>query len=144
MQTTRRNVCRTAFGLGAFALLALLPRPATAHPVWRPATPRWRRARPRFRIRRRVHLRRVLGRSLWVVPVGLAAGWELLHEERLVLVRETRVLVHDGQPRELATVADADGRLHEVEILREDTPQNRLELTGSALTDEELALDARP
>lgn len=119
MQNSRRTACRAALGLAA---LALLPLTAAAHPVWRPNAPRWRRARPLHLTRRWVHVRWVRGRPVWVVPVGIAAGWELVHDDRLLQVRETRVVMHDGERRELATVADAGGRLSQVEILREDTP----------------------
>ena len=124
MQNSRRTACRAALGLAA---LALLPPPTAAHPTWRPNAPRWRRGRPLHLTRRRVHVRWVRGRSIWVVPVGLAVGWELLHSDRLVQVRDTRLVVHDGEQRELATVADAGGQLREIEILREDTPDNALE-----------------
>src|SRR5688572_2539627 len=49
---------------------------------------RWVRASARRRIRRPV-IRPHLGRPFWVVPVGLVAGWELSHANRMVVVRET-------------------------------------------------------
>ncbi|MGD9832328.1 MAG: hypothetical protein AB7U92_06230 [Piscinibacter sp.] len=124
MQTSRRTACRAALGLAAVVLLPLRPQ---AHPTWRPNLPRWRRNRSPHLARRRVLVRWVRGRPVWVVPVGIAAGWELVHDDRLMQVRETRVVMHDGERRELATVVDAGGRLSEVEILREDTPDKALE-----------------
>lgn len=119
MQNPRRTVCRAALAL---ATLTLLPLLAAAHPIWRPNAPRWRRARPPHLTRRRIQVRWVHGRSIWVVPVGLAAGWELWHDDRPLLVRGTRFVVLDGELREVVTVADAGGRLREIEILREDVP----------------------
>ena len=51
-----------------------------------------RRVLARRRFRRRAVTRVMFGRRMWVVPVGLAVGWELFHSNRVVLVREIRVI----------------------------------------------------
>lgn len=97
---------------------------------------RWRRRRRvRRRTRRRVVRRTVLGRPFWVVPVGLAIGWELVHRDRIVVVRQIRVVEREGRQVEVAVVADAAGKIEEVEIIREDTPENVQELEGTLLAD---------
>jgi hypothetical protein len=95
---------------------------------------RWRRGFRR-RYRRFAFTRVVLGRSLWVVPVGLAVGWELVHRDRVVVVKEVRVVEKDGQKSEVALVEDASGKTEEVEILREDNADNVKELEGSPLNE---------
>jgi len=98
------------------------------HPVRRRA-----RRVVRYRYRRRVVVRIVNGRPLWVVPVALAVGWELVHRDRVVIVRETRVIEREGKRVEVALVQDSAGKTEEIEIFREDTAENRAELKGSAL-----------
>jgi hypothetical protein len=113
--------------------LAVDPTNALAQPVRR------RRRRIRRRVRRRFRrvavTRVVLGRRLWVVPVGLAIGWELVHENRVVIVREIRVVERDRARVEVAVVQDSAGKTEEVEVLREDTRENRTELEGSVIAD---------
>jgi len=105
------------------------------------AGPRARRHRRRVRRRiRRRHRRRAVrrivnGRPVWVVPVGLAVGWELAQENRVVLVQETRIVEREGVKVEIAVVQGDDGGTSEIEIVREDTATNRKELEGSALAD---------
>jgi hypothetical protein len=91
------------------------------------------RLRVRRRIRRNVFIRTRFGRPFWVVPLGLAAGWELRHANRVVVVRETRFLERDGVKSEVAVVQDGSGKTEHVEIEREDTPDNRKNLEGSLL-----------
>lgn len=82
----------------------------------------------------------VRGRSHWVVPVGLAVGWELMHESRVVVVREVKVVEIDGLKAEVAVVADADGKApatREIAIIREDTRDNSVELEGTRLPDDD-------
>jgi hypothetical protein len=98
---------------------------------------RWQRRRVRRRVRRRhrrrVAARLVAGRRVWVVPVGLAVGWELAHDGRVVVVRETRIVERDGDKVEIVVVADPDGKTEEIEIVREDTEENSVELEGSEI-----------
>ena len=122
-----------AFAAVFGAVLAVDPTNATAQPVRR------RRRRIRRRVRRRYRraavTRVVRGRRLWVVPVGLAIGWELVHDDRVVIVREIKVVERDGAGVEVAVVQDDAGKTEEVEVLREDTPDNRKELEGSIIAD---------
>jgi hypothetical protein len=87
----------------------------------------------RRRHRRRVVLRIVNGRPVWVVPVALAVGWELLHRDRVVIVKETKVVEKDGRKVEIAVVQDSAGKTEAIEIVREDTADNTVALKGSAL-----------
>jgi hypothetical protein len=91
--------------------------------------------RVRRRIRRRVVIRAIHGRPVWVVPVGLVAGWELVHENRVGVVREMRFVPIDGGTREVAIVDYGDGKTDQVEVVREDTAENRENLSGSVLPD---------
>ena len=102
------------------------------HPVRRRA-----RRVVRYRYRRRVVVRIVNGRPLWVVPVALAVGWELVHRDRVVIVRETRFIEKEGKRVEVALVQDSAGKTEEIEIFREDTAENRVELKGSALPEDD-------
>jgi hypothetical protein len=90
------------------------------------------RHRVRHRIRRRADVRTVSGRTVWVVPVRLTPGWELLHAERVVVVREIRAVGQGGSRTEVAVVEHTDGATAEIEIAREDTPENSVNLAGSA------------
>jgi len=98
-----------------------------------------RRARNRLRVRRRIRrhafTRIRFGRPFWVVPIGLAVGWELSHDRRVVIVRETRIVEKDGVKSEVAVVQHADGKTEQIEITREDTADNRKDLAGSVLDD---------
>ena len=87
----------------------------------------------RRRFRRRVAFRMFHGRRLWVVPVGLGVGWELMHENRVVVVKETKFIEVDGERREVAIVQDSDGKTEQVEMSREDTPENSKNLEGSVI-----------
>jgi hypothetical protein len=69
------------------------------------------------------------------VPVALAIGWELVHENRIVVVKEIRFVERDGVKVEVAVVEDSAGVTEEVEVLREDTAANRQELEGSLIAD---------
>ena len=102
----------------------------------RPARRRVRR-RVRRRIRRRAIRRAVNGRPVWVVPVGLAVGWELALANRIVVVKEIKVVERDGARVQVAVVQDSSGKSEDVEILREDTDENRKELEGSVLSDDD-------
>ncbi|MGH9443556.1 MAG: hypothetical protein ACRD16_14910 [Thermoanaerobaculia bacterium] len=125
---------RRFFGsLGAgLASVILGSRVAEAGPRARGRARRMRR-RVRRRIRRRVAIRMVRGRPFWVVPVGLAAGWELMHENRIVVVKETKFVEIDGARTEVAIVQDSDGKTEQVALAREDTAVNKVNLEGSVL-----------
>jgi hypothetical protein len=98
---------------------------------------RW--VRPRLRVRRRIRrhvfIRSRFGRPFWVVPVGLAVGWELSHANQIVVVRETRFIEKDGVKTEVAIVQDGSGKTEQVEITREDSADNRRNLEGSVVDD---------
>lgn len=112
-----------------FALLTLLAPPALAHPgkhrhphgVKRRI--RRRRRVHRRRVRRRVGWRVVRGRRRLVVPVGLAVGWELVVDDRVVVVKEieeTRIIVEHEH-----------GNSESIPFIREDDDQNTKDLEGS-------------
>jgi hypothetical protein len=96
----------------------------------------WRR-RFRRRFRRFAFTRSVFGRPFWVVPVGLAVGWELVHRDRVVVVKEIQIIEKDGQKSEVAIVEDATGSVETVEILREDNADNAKELEGTAIAEDD-------
>ncbi|MEM6928493.1 MAG: hypothetical protein AAF602_16275 [Myxococcota bacterium] len=124
--TTRRSF------LGALvAGLAIMTLDAEAAPRHRARRRTRRRVRRRFRRRhrRRVRRRVVAGRSLLVVPVGLAVGWELVVDDRVWVV--TSIQSTDGQ--ETAVMKASDGSTTSEPILREDTADNGVELEGSEL-----------
>jgi hypothetical protein len=86
----------------------------------------------------------MFGRPFWVVPVGLVVGWELMHHDRVVVVKETRIIEKDGQKTEVAVVQDSTGKTEEVEILREDNAENPEELEGSVVPDEDSSTPTVP
>ena len=94
------------------------------------------RRRVRRRIRRRVTTRMILGRRVWVAPLALAIGWELaLAADSVVVVREVRFIERAGARVEVVVVQGADGKSEELEIVREDTPDNIKAVPGSVLPD---------
>ncbi len=129
----RRELLNT-LGAGLAALVAGLGI-AEAGPRARAIHRRRVRRRIRRRIRRRVVLRTVAGRRFWVVPVGLAVGWELVHENRVVVVKETKFIEVDGAKTEVAIVQGSDGKTEQVMVAREDTQENSRNLEGSVLPD---------
>ena len=103
---------------------------------------RARRARRRVRrtvrrrVRRRVTFRLVAGRRVWVAPVALAVGWEMvLDANRVVVVKETRLVERSGSRVEVVVVQGTDGKTEELEIVRENTAENGKDLQGSVLPD---------
>ena len=78
----RTFVLNCATTLGLTSLLSV--GNAEAGPVRRHR--RRVRRRIRRRHRRRVAIRMIAGRPFWVVPVGLAIGWELLHDNHVVVI----------------------------------------------------------
>ena len=104
----------------------------------RPVVRRRRRVRRRVRrhIRRRIATRVILGRRVWVAPVALAVGWELaLAPDRIVVVKETRFVERAGARVEVVVVQGSDGKTEELDIVREDTPENTKAVPGSVLPD---------
>ncbi len=121
----------------AAAALTLGAGSAFAYP-----NPRRRRFRIRRRIRRHAFTRVIYGRPFWVVPVGLAVGWELSHRNRVVVVRETRIIERDGKKTEVAVVEDASGNKETIDITRENTADNSKNLKGSVVDEGDTATPA--
>jgi len=116
------------------AVIALASAPALAHPGFHrhPHRRRVRRVRRRIRrrrIRRRVIWRTIGPRHLLVVPLVVAVGWELLVDDRVVVVHEVH---HDH-----IVVKRSDGRTEKIETVKEDTEENSKELEGSEYEVEE-------
>ncbi len=130
----RRNL--VAFTLPLGIVLALGAGESSAYD-----NPR-RRVRPRLRARRRFRRhafsRVMLGRPVWVVPMGLAVGWELVHANRVVVVREIKEIERDGQKTEVAVVQEATAKPEEIEITRQDSAENSAELPGSEIAEDDL------
>ncbi len=127
-------------GLVAGAVsLTLLPQLAdAATPARRRRRRRRVRRRIRRRVRRRVALRMVRGRRFWVVPVGLVVGWELMHEDRVVVVREIKMIEVEGVKTEVAVVVDPNAAaFEEIPIVREANQDNAVELEGTRLADDD-------
>jgi hypothetical protein len=107
--------------------------------AYRPARRVRRRVRRRIRVRRRFRrraIRRIIfGRPFWVVPVALAVGWELALADRVVVVKETRIIEKEGNRTEVALVQDSDGKTEQIEITREDSADNAADLEGSVIAD---------
>lgn len=123
--------CATTLGLTAL----LSANEADAGPRQR----RRRRVRRRIRRRhrRRVAVRMIAGRPFWVVPFGLAVGWELVHDDHVVVVKEIKVVEREGTKVEVSVVQQADGKTEEIAITREDNDENKKELEGSPLPDDD-------
>lgn len=107
---------RTLLALAAAGAGAMALPPAAAHPTWEGLR---RLRRPQPTAPHRVHQRELPGRVWWVVPLGLAIGQELLHENQRVRVRALWQVQVDGAPREMARVVDAAGLARDVEIVRD-------------------------
>ena len=131
---SRREWLAALAGAGAF--LASGAHEVDGSQRRRPVRRRTRR-RVRRRIRRVAVRRTVLGRPVWVVPIGLAVGWELALENRVVVVKEIKAVEKSGSKVQVAVVQDGSGKLEEFEILREDTAENRKDLAGSVLPDDD-------
>lgn len=124
MDATRRS-----FLIG---LLALLAPAALAHP----GAHRHPHVRRRLRRRRRAHRRRVRRRVVWrstrgvrrlVVPVGVAPGWELVVDDRVVVVKEVQA--------DVIVVTHADGTTEKVAVVKQDTAENTHDLEGSEIVE---------
>lgn len=98
------------------------------------------RRRIRRRIRRRVAFRLVAGRRKLVVPTAVAVGWELMVENRLVVVQQvqpTSIVVQPviaAAPSAGPTAAPtASGATETIEVEREDNAENGAAVEGSPL-----------
>lgn len=100
-----------------------------AHPSMNPECRFWARRRTR----RYASTQIVSGRQFWVVPARLAAGWELVYRNRVLVVRETCVVDRNGRMTEVAVVEDSSGHRYTVDITREDNAENSQELTGTVV-----------
>ncbi len=112
--------------------LLVFDNPNAAGQTRRPVRQRTRR-RVRRRVRRRAVRRVVQGRPVWVVPIGIAVGWELAYENRIVVVTDITIAERDGMQVQVASVQDSLGKTEHVEILHEDTDDNRKDLEGTVL-----------
>ena len=105
------------------ALIAILASPTTLVHSGPPRRRRRRRRVRRRRLRRRVLWRTIGGRRLLVVPLAIAVGWELLKDDKVVIVKE----VHTHK----IVVEDTNGKTETIEIIKEDTKENLHDLEGS-------------
>ena len=71
----------------------------------------------------------VNGRRRLIVPLGVAVGWELTYDDKVVIVKE----VHEQH----IIVENPDGSTEKVDVLKEDTEENSKELEGSEIEQEE-------
>ena len=101
-----------------------------------------RRRRVRRRIRRRVRRRTVRGRKVWVIPVATAVGWELVLDDRVVVVKETKTVERDGVTIEVVVVLDSSGKTEEIEVHREADEENSKELEGTELAADDTSTPA--
>jgi hypothetical protein len=112
-------------------LLVLGTIPAFAHAgSHRRRVRRVRRRVRRRRIRRRVLWRAIGPRRLLVVPLAVAVGWELLVDDRVVVVEKVR--------SNYIVVKHSDGKTEKIEVAKEDTAENSAELEGSEYEVEEV------
>jgi hypothetical protein len=95
------------------------------------------------RYRRHVFWRTVGARRLLVVPLAAAVGWELAMGPEVVVVHEVKTVEVDGAPREVMVVIHTDGKKEQVEIAREDTRENAVELEGTVVAAASATVPAR-
>ncbi len=108
------------------ALIAILASPTSLVHSGPPQRRRRRRRGRRVwrrRLRRRALWRTIGGRRLLVVPLAIAVGWEILKDEKVVIVKE----VHTHK----IIVEDTNGKTETIEIVKEDTKENLQDLEGS-------------
>ena len=77
----------------------------------------------------------ITGRRLLVVPLAVAAGWELMIDRRIVVVKEVRVVDEGPSVRTILVVSEGSKPDEEIEAVREDTKENTREVQGSILAD---------
>ena len=136
MVNRRTFLARLAVAITAMAAgVTVLPDEGEAGPVRRE---RKRRRRVRRRRRRRRHRRRVVrrawrGHHRWVVPVALAVGWELAHEDRIVVVHEVKYVEVEGEKTEVVVTTEGE----EIYVVREDDKTNASAEEGSFLPDDD-------
>lgn len=102
---------------------------ADAHAEQRGRVRRRVRRRTRRRIRRRVGFRTVSGQRVLVVPLAVAAGWELAVDDRVLVVQRVQADSLDAA----AAGAPADTLPAKIPTFRQDTPANSVEHMGSLL-----------
>ena len=68
-----------------------------------------------------------------VVPVALAIGWELMVDDRVVVVHHVKHVERDGSKVEVVVIKNTDGSEEEIEVDREDTADNSKTEQGSVL-----------
>lgn len=72
------------------------------------------------------------GRWLLQIPAATVVGWELVVEDRVMLVTDTKT--EDGVEY-LVVEPVAGGKAETVEVVREDTPENGEEHEGTEIED---------
>lgn len=73
------------------------------------------------------------GRWLVQVPAATAIGWELVIEDRVLIVTDVKI---DGDTESLVLKPIDGGQAQTVEVVREDTPENGEDHEGSEIEDE--------
>lgn len=111
------------------ACLTLAMAAATPAPAWGGPWRRKKRRVRRRRIRRHVIWRTHNGRRHLVVPLGIAIGWELMVDDRVVVV-------HEIKP-DVIIVKDSSGKTEEIAVLKEDTEENKVDHEGTEYEVEE-------
>ena len=79
----------------------------------------------------------VAGRRVLVVPVAVAAGWELLIDKKIVVVKEVKTIeAETGKKTVILVQGNQEGdTVMELDAVLEDTKENSVELEGSLLPD---------
>jgi hypothetical protein len=67
----------------------------------------------------------------------MVAGWELMIDKKIVVVKEVRTVKKDNKKSEVLVVHCADGKEKEYVIVREDTKKNSVDLEGSEIGEDE-------
>ena len=68
-----------------------------------------------------------------MIPVATAVGWELMLDDRVVVVQETKTVAREGTTIEVVVVLDSSGKTEEIEVHREADEENSKELEGTEL-----------
>ncbi|HKY30931.1 MAG TPA: hypothetical protein VJV23_00205 [Candidatus Polarisedimenticolia bacterium] len=63
-------------------------------------------------------------------------------DNRVVIVKETKIIEKDGGKVEVVVVQDEKGKAEEIEVVREDTAENTKDLEGSVLPDDDKSTPA--
>jgi hypothetical protein len=135
---TRRTAITLLLAPALGGLSTFLPDEAAAGPRGRKAARRSVRRKTRRRVRRRIRRRAVRrtvkGRKLVVVPMAVAAGWELELEGQVVVVQEVSTKQVDGSTVDVIVVKDSSGKVATHYVLKEDNADNQASLQGSELS----------